>query len=48
MDTANILTSLEIAVSVLAERSDADRDWVLGLLRLILDEVVLKSKQGLH
>ena len=48
METANILTSIEIAIGVIAERGDADRDRVLGLLKQILDEVVLKNKQALH
>ena len=48
MDTANVLTSMEIGIGVLARRGDANRDWMLGLMKLILDEVVLKDKQALH
>lgn len=49
METPNILTSMEIGIGILAKRGDADRDWVLGLMKLILDEVLVpKNKQALY
>jgi len=41
LETSNILTSLEIGISVLAKRGgEVDTVRVLGLLKLILDEVL--------
>ena len=53
LETPNILTSLEIGISVLANRGEVDTGEVdtvrvLGLLKLILDEVVFKSKYDRH
>jgi len=48
LDTPNILICMEIGISILAKRGDADKNRALGLMKLMLDEVVIsKNKQAL-